>query len=107
MENGRPEVTPLNRILLAISDKQTILIPETGDEVIVEKVPIDITLRGSFIDFGQLLESMKTGRYRLTVSNIDITQKRSSPSQTIKFISYSYFQSMSSGNRLAQNKKVS
>ena len=67
-------------------------------------MPIDITLRGSFIDFGQLLESMKTGRYRLTVSNIDIAQKRSSPSQTIKFISYGYFQSMSSGNRLAQNK---
>ena len=88
----------------AAIDKQTILIPETGDEVIVEKVPIDITLRGSFIDFGQLLESMKTGRYRLTVSNIDIAQKRASPSQTIKFISYGYFQSMSSGNRLAQNK---
>ena len=88
----------------AAIDKQTILIPETGDEVIVEKVPIDITLRGSFIDFGQLLESMKTGRYRLTVSNIDIAQKRSSPSQTIRFISYGYFQSMTGGNRLAQNK---
>jgi len=88
----------------AAIDKQTILIPETGDEVIVEKVPIDITLRGSFIDFGQLLESMKTGRYRLTVSNIDIAQKRSSPSQTIRFISYGYFQSMTAGNRLAQNK---
>ena len=67
--------------------------PETGDEITIEKVPIDITLRGSFINFGQLLESMKTGKYRLTASNIEILQKQKASAQTIKLISYAYFQS--------------
>ena len=82
----------------AAIEKKTILVPETGDEITIEKVPIDITLRGSFINFGQLLESMKTGKYRLTASNIEILQKQKTSAQTIKPISYAYFQSKS--NRL-------
>ena len=77
----------------AAIEKKTILLPETGDEITIEKVPIDITLRGSFINFGQLLESMKTGKYRLTASNIEILQKQKASAQTIKLISYAYFQS--------------
>ena len=77
----------------AAIEKKTILVPETGGEITIEKVPIDITLRGSFINFGQLLESMKTGKYRLTASNIEILQKQKASAQTIKLISYAYFQS--------------
>ena len=89
----------------AAIEKKTILVPETGDEITIEKVPIDITLKGSFINFGQLLESMKTGRYRLTASNIEILQKQKTSAQTIKLISYAYFQSKS--NRpLAQTTKA-
>jgi len=79
----------------AAIEKKTILVPETGDEITIEKIPIDITLRGSFINFGQLLESMKTGKYRLTASNIEILQKQKTSAQTIKLISYAYFQSKS------------
>ena len=77
----------------AAIEKKTILVPETGDEITIEKVPIDITLRGSFINFGQLLESMKIGKYRITASNIEILQKQKASAQTIKLISYAYFQS--------------
>ena len=79
----------------AAIEKKTILVHETGDEITIEKVPIDITLKGSFINFGQLLESMKNGRYRLTASNIEILQKQKTSAQTIKLISYAYFQSKS------------
>ena len=83
-------------------EKKTILLPETGNEIMVEKIPIDISLKGSFINFGQLLESMLTSRYRLTTSNIEIIQKGSA-SATIKFISYAYFQSILN-KPLAQTK---
>lgn len=79
----------------AAIDKKTILLPETGEEVTIEKIPIDITLKGSFINFGQLLESMKTGRYRLTASNIEILQRQKAAAQTIKLISYAYFKTNS------------
>ena len=85
----------------AAIEKKTILVPETGDEITIEKVPIDITLRGSFINFGQLLESMKIGKYRITASNIEILQKQKASAQTIKLISYAYFQS-SNNKPLAQ-----
>jgi len=73
-------------------DKKTILIPESEDEIIIEKIPIDIEVKGSFVNFGKFLETMTQSRYRLTASNIDIEQKGASSSQTIKFISYAYFQ---------------
>ena len=77
----------------ATVEKKAILIPETGEEITIEKIPIDITLSGSFINFGQLLESMMTGRYRLTASNIEVLKKQKAREQTIKLISYAYFQS--------------
>jgi DNA polymerase III, alpha subunit (gram-positive type) len=76
----------------AAIEKKTILIPDNEQKIIVEKIPIDITLKGSFINFGKLLESMLESKYRLTASNIEIIQKESKSAQTIKFISYAYFQ---------------
>ena len=73
-------------------DKKTILIPESGDEIIIEKIPFDIEVKGTFVNFGKFLETMSESRYRLTASNIDIVQKGNSPAQIIKFISYAYFQ---------------
>ena len=73
-------------------DKKTIIMPESEDEIIIEKIPIDIEINGSFVNFGKLLENMAESQYRLTASNIDIAQKGNSPKQVIKFISYAYFQ---------------
>ena len=73
-------------------DKKTIIMPESEDEIIIEKIPIDITINGSFVNFGKLLDNMTESRYRLTASNIDIAKKNNSSKQVIKFISYAYFQ---------------
>ena len=85
-------------------EKKKILIPDTGDEVTVEKIPIDITLRGSFIDLGQLMESMLKGKYRFTASNIEVTQVNKTSTQSIKFISYAYFRSGMVNKTLKKNK---
>ena len=73
-------------------DKKTIIMPESEDEIIIEKIPIDIEINGSFVNFGKLLDNMADSQYRLTASNIEIAQKGNSPKQVIKFISYAYFQ---------------
>jgi len=88
----------------AAIDKKDIFIAETGEELLIEKIPIDITVKGSFISFGQLLESMLTSQYRLTASNIDVAQKDLATSQTIKFISYTYFQTIKNDSRLIKKK---
>ena len=72
-------------------DKKTIIMPESEDQIIIEKIPIDIEINGSFLNFGKLLENMTESQYRLTASNIDIAQKKNSAKQVIKFISYAYF----------------
>jgi len=72
-------------------DKKTIIMPESEDQIIIEKIPIDIEINGSFVNFGKLLENMTESQYRLTASNIDIAQKKNSAKQVIKFISYAYF----------------
>ena len=81
-------------------DKKTIFMPDSGDELLVEKIPVDIILQGSFINFGQLLESMLSSQYRLTVSDIGINKSSGSNSQTIKLISYIYVQSIKNKNKL-------
>ena len=85
-------------------EKKTILLPDSGDEILVEKFPIDIILKGSFINFGQLLETMMASRYRFTASNIEVIQKESVASQTIYFISYAYLQSFKE-KPLAQSRR--
>jgi len=85
-------------------EKKTILLPETGNEILVEKFPIDIILKGSFINFGKLLEAMKTSRYRYTASNIEIIQKESLAAQTIQLMSYAYFRTVNN-KPLAQSER--
>ena len=86
----------------ATIDRKTLLMPENGDEVIIEKVPIDIVLRGSFLNFGKLLETMKDGKYRLTAVNIDINQKKAGGAQEISLICFAYFKTVKRG-KVAQN----
>ncbi len=88
----------------AAIDKKDIFIAETGEELLIEKIPIDITVKGSFISFGQLLESMLTSQYRLTASNIEVAQKDLATSQTIKFISYAYFQTVKNQSKQIKRK---
>ena len=88
----------------AAIDKKNIFIAETGEELLIEKIPVDITVKGSFISFGQLLESMLTSQYRLTASNIEVAQKDLATSQIIKFISYTYFQTIKNDSRLIKKK---
>ena len=85
-------------------EKENIFIPETDDEILVEKIPIDITLRGSFIDLNQFLEGVQDARYRYTTSDVGISQSKSSTVQTIELIAYAYFQS--SKNKIAKPKKI-
>jgi len=86
----------------ATLDRKTFLMPENGDEVIIEKIPIDIVLRGSFLNFGKLLESMRNGKYRLTAVNIDINQKKAGAAQEISLICFAYFKTVKRG-KVAQN----
>ena len=81
-------------------EKKKIFMPDLEDEILVEKIPIDITLKGSFLSFSKLLEDMQESRYRLTSSDIGIKQKESSLTQSINFIAYAYFQT-------SKNKKIS
>ena len=66
------------------------IIKSTGEEILVEKIPIDIEVTGSFIDFGKLLDSMKDNYYRFTASDIDIEKEGNGINQRIKFIAYLY-----------------
>jgi Tfp pilus assembly protein PilO len=86
-------------------DKKTIIMPESEDEIIIEKIPIDITINGSFLNFGKLLDNMTESRYRLTASNIDIAKKNNSSKQVIKFISYAYFQTAVKKEYIAETVK--
>ena len=86
-------------------DKKTIIMPESEDEIIIEKIPIDITINGSFLNFGKLLDNMTESRYRLTASNIDIAKKNNSSEQVIKFISYAYFQTAVKKEYIAETVK--
>lgn len=73
-------------------DSKTILIPDTGDELMIEKIPIDIQVKGSFVNFGKLLESLSKSDYRLTASNISVEHQGTSTRQLISFITYVYTQ---------------
>ena len=64
--------------------------PNTGEEIVIEKIPIDIEVTGSFIDFGRLLDSMIESFYRFTASDIDIEKEGNGINQRIKFIAYVY-----------------
>ncbi len=74
-------------------NKENISLPDIDGEIVVEKIPIDITLRGSFLNFNKFLENLENNRYRFTTSNVGVSQEKSSPEQTIELIAYAYFQS--------------
>ena len=86
-------------------DKKTIILPDSEDEIIIEKIPIDIEINGNFVNFGKFLENMTESQYRFTASNIDIAQKRNSAKQVIKFISYAYFQTAVKKKYIAETVK--
>ena len=56
-------------------ETKNIIKPNTGEEIQIEKIPIDITVTGSFIDFGKLLDSMIDSYYQMTTSDIDIMKE--------------------------------
>tara|TARA_Y100000589_G_scaffold293792_1_gene299002 strand:- start:195 stop:1370 length:1176 start_codon:yes stop_codon:yes gene_type:complete len=80
------DFTPSSRSI----DSKNIVKPLTGEEIIIEKIPIDITVTGSFLDFGKLLDSMLDKYYQITTSDINITKEEGGLNQRIKFISYVY-----------------
>ena len=71
-------------------ETKNIIKPNTGEEIQIEKIPIDITVTGSFIDFGKLLDSMIDSYYQMTTSDIDIVKEEGGLNQRIKFITYIY-----------------
>ena len=73
--------------------KENIYIPELDQNITVEKIPIDISLKGSFIDFNQFLEKLIQREYKFTSSDVEIVQSSSAAEQTINLIAYAYFQS--------------
>ena len=104
IKNNGLSVTSYSPSNIAI-DKKTIILPESEDEIIIEKIPIDIEINGNFINFGKLLENMTDSQYRLTASNIDIAQKGNSSKLIIKFISYAYFQTAVKKGYIADSVK--
>lgn len=84
--------------------KETVVLPETGEEIIIEKIPIDIKVTGSYVNFGKFLDSMASSRYRLTTSDINISQKKNSFDQNITFISYAYFQTSTQKKRILKSE---
>ena len=51
-------------------EKKNIFLADLENEITVEKLPIDISLKGSFIDLNMLFEEMYSSRYKYTFSNI-------------------------------------
>ena len=73
--------------------KENIYLPELDQNITVEKIPIDISLKGSFIDFNQFLEKLMQREYKFTSSDVEIVQSSTAAEQTINLIAYAYFQS--------------
>lgn len=73
-------------------EEKTIFIPDTNEEIMISKYPIDIEIICTFPDFGVLLEKLRSNENRLSVSNVNIIEKGGTDRQTISFIVYTYFQ---------------
>ena len=73
--------------------KENIFLPELDQNITIEKIPIDISLKGSFIDFNQFFEQLMQKEYKFTSSDVEIVQSSSAEEQTINLIAYAYFQS--------------
>ena len=105
MENNKLVIDNFNPSLAPLDEKQ-IIVPETQEILIVEKYPIDVELRGSFIDFGNFLDQLSFTNYYLTISNIQISQNPyNEGEQKISFISYIYTKNSTNDMGLIQNNQ--
>ena len=105
MENNKLVIDNFNPSLAPLDEKQ-IIVPETQEILIVEKYPIDVELRGSFIDFGNFLDQLSFTNYYLTISNIQISQNPyNEGEQKISFISYIYTKNSANDMGLIQNNQ--
>jgi len=106
LEKNRLAVDNFNPSLAPLDEKQ-IISPETQEVIFVEKYPIDVELRGSFIDFGNFLDQLAYSNYYLTIGNIQISQNQySEGEQKISFISYIYTKNSSNDIGLSQNNQT-
>ena len=98
IDNFNPSLAPL--------DEKQIIVPETQETLIVEKYPIDVELRGSFIDFGNFLDQLSFTNYYLTISNIQISQNPyNEGEQKISFISYIYTKNSNDNMGIIKNNQ--
>ena len=98
IDNFNPSLAPL--------DEKQIVAPETQETLIVEKYPIDVELRGSFIDFGNFLDQLSFTNYYLTIGNIQISQNPyNEGEQKISFISYIYTKNSNDNMGIIQNNQ--
>ena len=105
IENNKLAIDNFNPSLAPLDEKQ-IFVPETKETLIVEKYPIDVELRGSFIDFGNFLDQLAFSNYYLTISNIQIAQNPyNEGEQKISFISYIYTKDSDLNIGLMQNNQ--
>ena len=102
MEKNKLAIDNFNPSLAPLDEKQ-IINPETKETILVEKYPIDVELRGNFIDFGNFLDQLTFSNYYLTISNIQISQNPySEGEQKISFISYVYTKNSLNNSTITQ-----
>ena len=105
MEKNKLAIDNFNPSLAPLDEKQ-IIVPETQETLTVEKYPIDVALRGSFIDFGNFLDQLSFTNYYLTISNIQISQNPyNEGEQKISFISYIYTKNSNNNMGVIQNNQ--
>ena len=105
MEKNKLAVDNFNPSLAPLDEKQ-IMNPETKETILVEKYPIDVELRGNFIDFGNFLDQLAFSNYYLTISNIQISQNPyTEGEQKMSFISYVYTKNSSTTADIVQNNQ--
>ena len=105
MEKNKLAIDNFNPSLAPLDEKQ-IIVPETQETLTVEKYPIDVELRGSFIDFGNFLDQLSNTNYYLTISNIQISQNPyNEGEQKISFISYIYTKNSTDNMGVIQNNQ--
>jgi Tfp pilus assembly protein PilO len=105
MEKNKLAIDNFNPSLAPLDEKQ-IIVPETQETLTVEKYPIDVELRGSFIDFGNFLDQLSFTNYYLTIGNIQISQNPyNEGEQKISFISYIYTKNSNDNMGIIQNNQ--
>ncbi len=92
-------ITNYSPSAVAIETK-TITMPETDDKITIEKIPIDIAVKGTFVNFGRMLEKLGQIQFRVTVSDIAMDGENNNRDQNIIFIAYAYFKSSGEDSNL-------